>query len=123
MLLVDDAALARKMVARTLSSLYRQCDHARNGLEGLEKVKESMRDEQTPYELVITDFYMPVMNGPEAVNAMRGLGFKGVIIGVTGSVSQEDIDMMLSKGADRVLMKPLDMKSLKKFLFSCPAMV
>jgi len=37
----------------------------------------------------------------------RALGFKGVILGVTGNGHKPEIDLFLKAGADRVLIKPL----------------
>lgn len=37
----------------------------------------------------------------------RQLGYKGVILGVTGNGHQPEIDLFVKSGADRVLIKPL----------------
>ena len=52
------------------------------------------------------------MDGPSATEAIRGLGYRGRILGVTGNAMQHDIDHFLSKGADRVLVKPVDIDAL-----------
>jgi two-component system sensor histidine kinase BarA len=48
------------------------------------------------------------MDGPEAIAAIRALGFKGVILGLTGNVMAADQDVMKAAGANDVLTKPLD---------------
>jgi CheY-like chemotaxis protein len=53
---------------------------------------------------------MPLMRGPEAASILRKRGFCGIICGVTGNVSKEDLERFLSSGANFVLPKPLDMK-------------
>ena len=55
---------------------------------------------------------MPNMDGPSATEAIRGLGYRGRILGVTGNAMQHDIDHFLSKGADSVLVKPVDVDAL-----------
>ena len=57
---------------------------------------------------------MPNMDGPSATEAIRSLGFRGPVIGVTGNAMQHDIDHFLLKGADRVMIKPVDITSLLK---------
>ena len=61
-----------------------------------------------------TDFEMPRMNGPDATEKIRELGFQALIIGVTGNVLAEDVNFFLSKGANRVLPKPVSMDLLNE---------
>lgn len=56
-LVVDDSAAMRSALAKTLRSLSPDLDQAENGLIGLESAR------QTPYDLIITDVDMPVMDG------------------------------------------------------------
>lgn len=51
---------------------------------------------------------MPVMNGTEAVLKLRDLGYNGIILGVTGNALPEDVQEFENKGADLVIVKPLD---------------
>jgi CheY-like chemotaxis protein len=67
-------------------------------------------------DLVIMDNMMPVMNGPEACQIMRTMGFKGPIFGLTGHALAEDVDHFTSRGASCVLKKPLDMAELMQSL-------
>ena len=55
---------------------------------------------------------MPNMDGPSATEAIRSLGYRGRIVGVTGNAMQHDINHFLSKGADSVLVKPVDVDAL-----------
>lgn len=50
---------------------------------------------------------MPVMNGPTASKQIRELGYKGMIIGLTGHALSEDVNDYLNSGADKVIVKPL----------------
>ena len=61
-------------------------------------------------------YRMPNMDGPSATEAIRCLGYRGQIVGVTGNAMQHDIDHYLSKGADRVLTKPVDIKALLRLM-------
>ena len=53
------------------------------------------------------------MRGPDAATELRRLGFRQIIIGVTGNVLQEDVTHFLECGAHAVLSKPLSMEKLK----------
>ena len=55
---------------------------------------------------------MPNMDGPSATEAIRNLGYRGRIVGVTGNAMQYDIDHFINKGADCVITKPVDIKAL-----------
>ena len=45
--------------------------------------------------------------GPTATKAIREMGYKGAIIGVTGNVLSSDMSNFLAHGADKVLSKPV----------------
>ena len=71
-------------------------------------------------QFINNDFYtqyrMPNMDGPTATEAIRSLGYRGRIVGVTGNAMQHDIDHFLRKGADRVMVKPVDIRALVRLM-------
>jgi CheY-like chemotaxis protein len=64
------------------------------------------------YDLVLMDNMMPHLTGVEACQAMRAMGFTGVIIGLTGNVFEKDIADYIANGANAVLHKPLVLADL-----------
>ena len=114
-LLVDDVALTRKMMRRLLSDRSNAIDEAIDGEQAVEMVRVSIIQDK-PYDVVMMDNQMPMMDGPTAAQAMRQLGFTGLILGVTGHTSSEDEEQFLSKGADKVLTKPIDLKELDRII-------
>jgi CheY-like chemotaxis protein len=114
-LLIDDAVIARKMVARSIAIFCNTCHHANNGFEAIKKVSESI-EVNDPYDAIVCDYYMPDINGAETIKKIREIGFKKLVFGVTGSVSVEDTDNLKKNGADFVLMKPLNIKEFRKIL-------
>lgn len=68
-------------------------------------------------DIILMDNFMIEMNGPEAAAAIRGLGFRGPILGVTGCLD-EDADSFMRSGVDVVLQKPIEMQSVWKALKS-----
>ena len=81
-------------------------DEAENGRDAVDMVRRAMMAD-APYQSILMDYEMPILRGPEAVAEIRQLDSNTVIIGVTGNVLQEDVDHFLSKGANRVLGKPV----------------
>jgi CheY-like chemotaxis protein len=65
-----------------------------------------------PYDYILMDFEMPVMNGPTATAQLRELGCTVPIIGVTGNVLPADVQYFLDSGANAVLPKPLKVAQL-----------
>ncbi len=59
---------------------------------------------------------MPKMSGTEAAQIIRKLGYKGLIVAVTGNVLPEDKDIILASGMDCVLPKPLSVDDLDRIL-------
>ena len=65
-LVVDDAAVARKMVARMVESLGFEVDTAENGEDAMTKL-----DLSAPPAAIVTDWNMPVMDGVELARMVR----------------------------------------------------
>jgi osomolarity two-component system, sensor histidine kinase SLN1 len=58
------------------------------------------------YDLILLDDNMTFMNGSVAVKKLRQYGYKGLIIGVTGSALEEDMQDFCTAGVDYALPKP-----------------
>ena len=68
-LLVDDSASVRALMARFLKDVGR-VDQACNGREAVEMFTAALEEGQG-YDLVLLDILMPVMNGREALSSIR----------------------------------------------------
>ena len=108
-LLVDDNLVNRKVASRFLSKLNIQVDQAENGQIALEMVQ------QTNYSMVLMDCHMPVMDGYQATQSIRGLtgaASKVAIVALTASVMPEDQERCRQAGMNDFLPKPLKQKAL-----------
>ena len=115
-LVVDDATSNRKMVSRSLRDTYGEVDEAVDGVDAVSKVRLSM-ETQRPYDLILMDFFMPNMDGPTAVKIIKEeLGFRGTVVGLTGNALPSEINTFLSHGAERVLIKPVNISVLRSIL-------
>jgi signal transduction histidine kinase/CheY-like chemotaxis protein len=112
-LVVDDSAPNRKLLARILTNKGHQVDTAEDGSIAVKKVKASL-SEGNEYDTILLDYEMPVMNGPDAAVAIRAMGCDVFLVGVTGNMLAEDVAHFRSCGANAHLGKPFKIKSLEE---------
>lgn len=115
-LIVDDSETSRKILSRLLKPISIVLDTANDGVEGVQKVRERLLSSEADYDVVISDSFMPNMNGPTMVAAIRELGFKGIVLGYTGTDDQEDHSKFKDAGTDAVLLKPMSADKLRNIL-------
>ena len=95
--------------SNAIVSVYGKCQilEADDGLTALEVMRTEMEAGRS-IQMVLMDFIMVKMNGPEAVQKMRTeLDYKGVVVGVTGNALPDDLTYFRNHGADTVITKPL----------------
>jgi len=114
-LVVDDALSNRKITYRIIQnepeliSSPELCE-ADDGDVAVEMVKHSMA-EGVPFDLVITDYFMNRMHGPEAARKIREeLSYRGIIFGLTGNA--HDVETFIKAGCNHVMIKPLRRQQL-----------
>ena len=73
-LVIDDNAVSRALLAKHLGSFGWQVAVARNGQEGLDLIQSSARNGVFPYQCIYVDWQMPLMDGWETVRRVRALG-------------------------------------------------
>lgn len=106
-LIIDDDPDILDVLNLTLSETFTVIS-ASNGKEGLEQVKTKNPD------IIITDYNMPVMNGPEFCRNLRKdilLRHLPVIM-LTGKGDTKDMVLGIESGADDYLIKPFEPESL-----------
>lgn len=113
-LVVDDASSNRKLVCRLLQSKGFRCEQAENGLECVGMVLSG----RNHFDMILLDFEMPVMNGPDAAKKLREMKCEIPIIGLTGNVLPEDKQYFLDHGANIVFSKPLNIDQLLEYIHS-----
>lgn len=112
-LIIDDSLTIRKGLVRGFTRLGFEVDEAENGLQGFKKLKAEC------YELVMLDFLMPVMDGPDVARKFREWeqeyrpDFHQYIIGISAHANGKDAEQGLKAGMDRFMGKPVPLKSLK----------
>ena len=112
-MVVDDSGPSRKVLCRLLRNSGYICYEAFDGQDCIEKII-TPEDSTHQIDLILMDFEMPRMNGPEATMKLRELNINIPIIGVTGNVLTADKEYFISKGAYSVLHKPISIDDLKE---------
>jgi signal transduction histidine kinase/ActR/RegA family two-component response regulator len=118
-LLVDDSAMNRKLMGKLIAAIGNSYVEADDGDTCVEAVRERMASGGgTMFHAILIDGSMPRMSGPEAIKQVRELGYKGLIVGVTGNGGAEDIEEFIDAGADSVLLKPVSLDQIQQ-IFIC----
>jgi CheY-like chemotaxis protein len=117
-LLAEDIISNQKVTLRMLKKLGYRADAVVNGREVLEAL------ERQPYDLILMDVKMPIMNGIEAVRKIRERWPENgpKIIALTAYALDGDREKCFEAGMDDYLSKPVTLDDLKKVLskFSLP---
>jgi signal transduction histidine kinase/DNA-binding response OmpR family regulator len=114
LLLVEDNAVNRKVALRLLAARGLSADVALDGSEAV-----TMWD-QDPYDLVLMDVQMPVMNGYEATEEIRRRERPGrrrtTILAMTANAMAGDRERCLAAGMDDFITKPVSAEKLYEAL-------
>jgi two-component system, chemotaxis family, chemotaxis protein CheY len=112
-LVVDDSAISRKMVIRSLpESLREDLAQAGNGHEALAALRER------PRELVLLDLNMPEMDGYQFLEALQGCALPTIVV-LSGDIQPRARDRVLALGARAFVKKPIDATALGTVLRDC----
>jgi CheY-like chemotaxis protein len=113
-LLAEDGLDNQRLIAFLLKKSGATVDVAGDGKVALKMMDEAIASQQ-PYDLLITDMQMPVMDGYLLVETLRSRGVKLPILALTAHAQPEDRQKCMDSGCDDYLSKPIDKHSLLDF--------
>jgi CheY-like chemotaxis protein len=102
-LLVDDEAVFRRLYSDILTMKGFEVTECEDGSEALEAFLESPKK----YDLVMTDYVMPALNGLQLAQKIREINHNIPIVLCTGYTSALDDKVVKNTAINAVLSKPL----------------
>ena len=109
-LLVEDGEDNRLLIAFTLEKSGFEVAHAENGQSGV-GLALAARDAGQPFDLIVMDMQMPVMDGYEATRRLREAGDTVIIIALTAHALKGNRERCLEAGCDDFATKPIDRRA------------
>lgn len=110
-LYVEDNDSLRKETAGVFNSFFKRVDLAANGKEGLEKYNN------TPYDIVITDINMPIMNGIDMIERIREINPEQKIIAISAHDETAILLNIIRKGVSSFILKPINLNDMISVLY------
>ena len=110
-LVVEDSEINRQVLGLILETVQAKTTFAENGLEGVKAYEEA------PFDVVLMDLQMPVMDGYTATRQIRALEAsrrmpRTPVIVVSAHTRPTDIEESIAAGADHHLGKPVNVPAL-----------
>ncbi len=109
-LVADDNRINQKILLHVLGKSHMDIETANDGKEAVEMVSRS----QKPYDLVLMDINMPVMDGYRATAILREKYSHDSlpIVALTTLILESEIEKMFARGVNGYLSKPLEVGRL-----------
>jgi len=110
-LLAEDVIANQKLISFLLQKYGAVIEVVENGQLAMERAIAA-RDSGSPFDLVLMDIQMPVMDGYTATAALRQAGYRGQIVALTAHATTNDRQRCLDSGFDGFAVKPIQREQL-----------
>ncbi|MBN1361086.1 MAG: PAS domain S-box protein [Sedimentisphaerales bacterium] len=117
-LLAEDGPDNQRLIAHILRKAGAAVALADNGQTALEAAMQAHQD-GAPFDAILMDMQMPVMDGYTATRRLRQGGYPGVVIALTAHAMEHDRHKCLAAGCDEYAPKPIQQKKLLRTIRSC----
>lgn len=119
-LLAEDFELNREVAVDLLALVNLETDCAEDGRQAVDLF---LKAPPGTYDIILMDIQMPIMDGYEAIKAIRGSDHIQAasipIYAMTANAFAEDVSKALSAGANGHIAKPIDSKALYRVINKC----
>jgi two-component system, sensor histidine kinase and response regulator len=110
-LLAEDSADNQRLISHILARAGAQVTLADNGQIACDKALAAL-DTPEPFDLILMDMQMPVLEGYEATRRLRAAGYAGPIVALTANALTGDREKCLDAGCDYYITKPINRDEL-----------
>lgn len=114
-LLAEDYADIQRPVTYVLEQAGATVEIAENGEQAIEMALGAEAGE-TPFDIILMDMQMPIVDGYSATEQLRGQGYDRPIIAITAHAMESDRHKCLAVGCDDYVAKPLSMSKLVELI-------
>ncbi|MCL2821072.1 MAG: ATP-binding protein [Oscillospiraceae bacterium] len=111
-LVFEDNTMNQQVISEHLSRIGLQTVIAKNGKIGVDFVKARMENNEKPYDIILMDIHMPVMDGLEAAAKIATLDVGTPIIAMTANVMSNDREIYNEAGMNDIIGKPFTSQEL-----------
>ncbi len=109
-LVVDDSAPICYLVSQYIKEAGGRVGDAGDGETAIEAIEAAAAND--PFDVVILDMHMPLIDGYEVARSLRAKGIHTPIIALTAGAMVGDRERCLQAGCDDYLTKPIDRRKL-----------
>ncbi len=112
-LIAEDNVVSQRVARGLLKRLGHQADIVADGVEAVEAVQ------RVPYDLILMDMQMPIMDGISATRTIRALSgavASTPIIALTANAMKQDEQRCMEAGMDSHFSKPINRQKLEQLL-------
>jgi signal transduction histidine kinase/ActR/RegA family two-component response regulator len=110
-LVAEDGEDNQRLMVHHLTRAGMKITVANNGHEAVDLAIAAQKQRREP-DVILMDMQMPIMDGYEATEKLRSLGWKGAIIAITAHAMNGDRDRCMKSGCDEYLTKPIEKDAL-----------
>ena len=111
-LLAEDGEDNQRLINRMMLSVAgAKVEIVGNGLLAYERAIEA-KSAGSPFDVILMDIQMPVLDGYAATRKLRAAGYRGRIIALTANAMQGDAEKCIAAGCDIYLSKPIPKRRL-----------
>ncbi|MCL2049683.1 MAG: ATP-binding protein, partial [Defluviitaleaceae bacterium] len=111
-LVVDDNEMNLQVMCDHLANVGIHAIIARNGRIAVDIVESRMNNGEEPFDLILMDIFMPVMDGIDAAARIIEMGVTSPIVAVTANVMSSEIKNYRKHGMHSYLSKPFTAQEL-----------